>query len=146
MARWRAGLAAAGSSKAVQLSDLAASVRVCTRHAGPARTTAHRRAGRGGSTFCATLVAVEKIGIRELRQHASRWVAKAKAGATIQITDRGRPVARLIPADPVETGRDALIAEGLLIPAANPRTPLRADNLIEGPPLSPILDELRADR
>jgi antitoxin (DNA-binding transcriptional repressor) of toxin-antitoxin stability system len=29
-----------------------------------------------------------KIGIRELRQNASAWIAKVKAGATIQITDR----------------------------------------------------------
>ena len=92
------------------------------------------------------ILGLEKIGIRELRQHASRWVAKASAGATIQITDRGRPVARLVPADPVASTRDKLIAEGLLSPAANPRTSLSADNLLEGPPLSQILDELRADR
>jgi prevent-host-death family protein len=89
---------------------------------------------------------MERIGIRELRQHASLWVAKAKAGATIQITDRGQPVARLVPISPAEQDRDALIADGLLIPAPNPRTPLSTDDLIEGPPLSVILDELRSDR
>lgn len=89
---------------------------------------------------------VEKIGIRELRQNASAWIAKAKAGATIQITDRGRPVARLVPLTPAEHARDRLIAEGLLIAATAPRTPLNVADLIEGPSLSSILDEQRSDR
>jgi prevent-host-death family protein len=89
---------------------------------------------------------VETIGIRELRQNASVWVAKAKAGVTIQITDRGRPVARLVPLTPAEQARDKLIAEGQLIPATAPRVPLRMSDLIEGPSLTSILDEQRAER
>ena len=89
---------------------------------------------------------VEVIGIRELRQNASAWVAKAKAGVTIQITDRGRPVARLVPLTPAEQARDKLIAEGQLIPATAPRIPLRMADLVEGLSLSSILDEQRADR
>lgn len=89
---------------------------------------------------------MEQIGIRELRQHASRWIAKAKAGATIQITDRGEPVARLVPVDPGDKRRNTLVADGLLIPAAKPRTPLRVGDLIQGPPLSKILEDLRSDR
>ncbi len=34
----------------------------------------------------------EQIGIRELRQHASRYVAKCAAGESFVITERGRPV------------------------------------------------------
>jgi prevent-host-death family protein len=41
----------------------------------------------------------EKIGIRELRQHASRYVAMAKAGKRVAVTDRGKLVASLVPAD-----------------------------------------------
>ena len=89
---------------------------------------------------------MEVIGIRELRQNASAWVAKAKAGVTIQITDRGRPVARLVPLTPAEQARDKLIAEGQLIPATAPRIPLRMADLVEGLSLSSILDEQRADR
>jgi prevent-host-death family protein len=89
---------------------------------------------------------VEKIGIRELRQNAGAWIAKVKAGATIQVTDRGRPVARLVPLTPAEQARDRLIAEGQLIPAAAPRIPLDVANLVEGPSLSSILDEQRSDR
>ena len=45
---------------------------------------------------------MERIGVRELRQHASRYLALVANGETIEVTDRGRPVARLIPieADP----------------------------------------------
>jgi prevent-host-death family protein len=89
---------------------------------------------------------VEKIGIRELRQNASAWIAKVKAGASIQITDRGRPVARLVPLTSTEQARDRLISEGQLIPAAAPRVPLAVADLIEGPSLSSILDEQRSDR
>ncbi|MGA9677461.1 MAG: type II toxin-antitoxin system Phd/YefM family antitoxin [Mycobacterium sp.] len=89
---------------------------------------------------------MDSIGIRELRQNASVWIAKAKAGVTIQITDRGRPVARLVPITPVEQARDQLIAEGQLIPATAPRVPLSIADLIEGPSLTSILDEQRSDR
>ena len=38
--------------------------------------------------------------MRELRQHASRYLARVEAGESLQITDRGRPVAQLVPASP----------------------------------------------
>ncbi|MFT4232643.1 MAG: type II toxin-antitoxin system prevent-host-death family antitoxin [Leucobacter sp.] len=37
------------------------------------------------------------VGIRALKQNASEVVARAAAGEVIQITDRGRPVAEIIP-------------------------------------------------
>ena len=40
---------------------------------------------------------VRTVGIRALKQNASEVVARAAAGETIQITDRGRPVAQLTP-------------------------------------------------
>ncbi|HTH87046.1 type II toxin-antitoxin system prevent-host-death family antitoxin [Mycobacterium sp.] len=89
---------------------------------------------------------MEKIGIRELRQRASVWVAKAKAGQVILITDRGQPVARLMPLTRNENARNKLIDDGQLIPAAAPRAHFRTDDLVSGPPLTPILDELRSER
>lgn len=38
-----------------------------------------------------------KAGIRELRQRASELLRQVEAGRTIEITDRGRPVALLTP-------------------------------------------------
>lgn len=54
--------------------------------------------------------------MRELRQHASRWLARVAAGETIEITDRGRLVAVLSPPRDVSVW-DRLVAAGRLIPA-----------------------------
>ena len=35
--------------------------------------------------------------MRELRQQASRYLARVAAGESFEVTDRGRPVARLVP-------------------------------------------------
>ena len=40
---------------------------------------------------------MDEVGVRELRQQASRYLARVAAGETFQVTDRGRPVALLVP-------------------------------------------------
>lgn len=45
------------------------------------------------------------LGVRELRQRASELLRRVEAGETIEVTDRGRPVAVLAPlpaGDPLE--------------------------------------------
>lgn len=37
------------------------------------------------------------IGVRALRQRASEVLRRVERGETIEVTDRGRPVARLVP-------------------------------------------------
>lgn len=55
------------------------------------------------------------IGIRELRRDASRWLARVRAGETVVVTDRGRPIAKMLPLqEPV--GYAALVAEGRIGP------------------------------
>jgi prevent-host-death family protein len=54
---------------------------------------------------------MERIGVRELRQEASRWLRRVAAGESFEVTDRGRPVALLVPA-PAGEGLDALLASG----------------------------------
>ncbi|MGH3328869.1 MAG: type II toxin-antitoxin system Phd/YefM family antitoxin [Streptomycetales bacterium] len=63
---------------------------------------------------------VEHIGVRELRQHASRYIDLVEAGATIEVTKRGRPVARLVPVECPDDRMAELIAQGVLRPAARP--------------------------
>ncbi len=53
---------------------------------------------------------MERIGVRELRQNASRYLRRVAEGESIEITDRGRPVAVLVPAR--RRGWDALVEEG----------------------------------
>jgi prevent-host-death family protein len=63
---------------------------------------------------------MRRIGIRELRQNASQYIRLVKAGETIEVTERGVPVAVLAPppAEPErkKTRREELIEQGLLIP------------------------------
>jgi prevent-host-death family protein len=40
---------------------------------------------------------MSSIGIRDLRQRASEYLRRVEAGETIEVTDRGRPVALLTP-------------------------------------------------
>jgi prevent-host-death family protein len=57
------------------------------------------------------------IGVRELRQRASELLRRVEAGETIEVTDRGRPVALLAPLPDGEP-LDRLRAAGEAIPAA----------------------------
>jgi len=59
---------------------------------------------------------MERIGVRELRQHASRYLARVATGETIEVTDRGRPVALLVPTQN-DRWQD-LVASGQVVPAA----------------------------
>jgi prevent-host-death family protein len=85
-------------------------------------------------------------GIRELRQRASELLRRVEAGETIEITDRGRPVAVLAPL-PDQRPIDRLRATGDLVPAGADLKdlpeplPLAAGQ--EAP--SSILDRLRRD-
>ncbi|MQB01768.1 MAG: type II toxin-antitoxin system prevent-host-death family antitoxin, partial [Actinobacteria bacterium] len=56
------------------------------------------------------------VGVRELRQRASELLRLVEAGETIEVTDRGRPVAVLAPL-PDQGPIDRLQASGDLIRA-----------------------------
>jgi prevent-host-death family protein len=47
---------------------------------------------------------MDSVGVRELRQRASELLRRVERGESIEITDRGRPVAVLgpVPEDPLE--------------------------------------------
>jgi prevent-host-death family protein len=72
--------------------------------------------GGNGLLLCATSSTMASVGIRELRQRASELLRRVEDGESIEITDRGRPVAVLapLPVDPLER----LIAAGDLQPGA----------------------------
>ena len=62
---------------------------------------------------------MKRIGIRELRQNASQHLREVEQGETIEVTDRGRPVARIVPVPPAAPMGviESLIASGRMIPA-----------------------------
>lgn len=90
---------------------------------------------------------ITSIGIRELRQHASRYLRLVEErGEPIEITDRGRLVALLIPA-PAGSRLERLAGSGRLHRATR-----RWAELPPPAPLAPgerapseVLEELRAD-
>ena len=68
----------------------------------------------------ATWSPVVEVGIRELRDQLSKWVARARKGEEVVITDRGKPVARLVPVDG-ESNYDRLVREGRITPSRSKR-------------------------
>ena len=90
---------------------------------------------------------MERIGVRELRQHATRYLSRVKAGETVEVTERGELVAVLAPPSPAATTRERLIAEGRLIPATGPRfIPEPVAAAPGAPSVSEALAEQRAER
>ena len=88
---------------------------------------------------------MEWIGIRELRQHASRYVRMAKEGQRVAVTERGRLVAYLVPAGEPASILDQLAAAG----AYQPPVGRMSDHLpVPAPPdgsrpLSSVVEEMR---
>jgi prevent-host-death family protein len=72
---------------------------------------------------------MSSVGIRELRQRASELLRRVEAGETIEVTDRGRPVAVLAPL-PGRGPMDRLRSAGDVIAA-------RTD-LVDLPPPLPL--------
>ncbi len=58
-----------------------------------------------------------RIGVRELRQNASVYLAQVKAGQVVEITERGTLIAVMRAPSPQAATREALIAAGRLLPA-----------------------------
>ncbi len=88
---------------------------------------------------------MDQIGVRELRQNASKYLERVKRGESIEVTVHGTPVARLNPI--VEDGLQAMIADGRVTPATldwdDLPPPLPA---VPGLSASEMLQRQRADR
>jgi len=84
------------------------------------------------------------VGIRELKARLSAYLRQVKAGATVVITDRGKPVERIMPLAPsVEDRVQELVEAGLIAWSGQKLSPLApvartrggqavADLLLEG--------------
>jgi prevent-host-death family protein len=83
-----------------------------------------------------------RIGIRELRQHASVYVDLAEKGYTVDITNRGRLVARIVPAKEPGSPLERLIAAGVILPAEEPGNLLDIEPAPPVPPGQPTASEI----
>lgn len=85
-----------------------------------------------------------RVGVRELRQNLSVYLDRVKAGETLEVTEHGRPVARLAPNVPQQLSLiDRMIADGRITPASGDHRTLPYPPSIPGRPLSEILKEMR---
>jgi prevent-host-death family protein len=67
------------------------------------------------------------VGVRELKARLSEHLARVKAGEAITVTDRGRPIARLVPVEPpaIPPRLAELLASGQVRWNGQPLPPLR---------------------
>lgn len=87
-----------------------------------------------------------RVGIRQLRQNLSVYLRRVMRGERLEVTDRGRVVAMLVPVPPAASALERMVAAGRATPAAG--------SLADLPPLkgrpstrvSEALEELRSDR
>ncbi|HEY3004379.1 MAG TPA: type II toxin-antitoxin system prevent-host-death family antitoxin [Kribbellaceae bacterium] len=86
-----------------------------------------------------------EVTVTQLRANLRDCVARARAGEDVVVTERGIPVARLVPVDGTDV-IERLTREGVLSPARSAprrkaeRSPIRPT---PGPPLSDLIGELR---
>jgi prevent-host-death family protein len=57
-----------------------------------------------------------RVGVRELRQNLSVYLRRVKQGESLDVTEHGRPVARLVPAR-AATHWEQMVADGRITPA-----------------------------
>lgn len=84
---------------------------------------------------------MDKVGVRELRQNASRILDRVKAGETVTVTDRGRSVARISPAP--ESEWEAMIESGAITPPRSTLPLHEVSPMVAAVSASAILAELR---
>jgi prevent-host-death family protein len=61
---------------------------------------------------------METIGLRELNQNPSKAVARVRAGASLVVTDRGKPVLRMVPETEHPSTLQQMVATGTVRPPA----------------------------
>ena len=89
---------------------------------------------------------LERVGIRELRQNLSVYVKRIREeGHAYEVTERGEPVARLVPLrDRPTSTYERMLADGRITPARGDLLslpePLPA---LPGKPLSQVIIEMR---
>jgi prevent-host-death family protein len=86
---------------------------------------------------------MDEVGVRELKNNLSRYLERVRNGESVVVTDRGKPVARIIPAG-IPDDLAKLIAEGKVRWSGKRVTPAsRTIKLKPGPPLSDYISEDR---
>lgn len=91
---------------------------------------------------------MERVGVRELRQNLSVYLRRVRRGESLEVTERGRPVATLQPIIDPDDRLAGLEARGIALRRGlgnlaqlPPPAKVKLDR-----PLADVLEELREDR
>ena len=88
-----------------------------------------------------------RVGVRELRQNLSVYLARVKRGESLTVTEHGAVVAELRPAAPTTGLLQRLVQSGAAVAPTRPLSSrLRPLSLRLPKPLSALLDDEREDR
>jgi prevent-host-death family protein len=96
------------------------------------------------------IVTMKCAGVADVKANLSRYLEQVKRGQEIIVTDRGRPVAKLVPLPPTEEAesarRERLIRAGVILPGKG-----RLRRSLLKPPRGPrasagVLDALLEER
>jgi prevent-host-death family protein len=89
---------------------------------------------------------VVQVGIRELRENLSAYLARVKAGDELAVTERGTVIARVVQPASEDDHIAQLIRQGTVTPAKRPKQPIdrsKLPKLPPGPSLSDIVIAMR---
>lgn len=95
---------------------------------------------------------MRSVGLKTLKNKLSEYVRLAAGGETVQVTDRNRVVAELVPPRARKTmtpeeSWEEMIRQGIITPARNPKGPMpKPTPVMTFEELMRDLDEARADR
>lgn len=84
-----------------------------------------------------------EVGVRELKNHLSRYLGRVRDGEEIVVTDHGRPVARLVAVDASSDRLNDLVRAGLVRPARSARGSLPGPVRGSGPVSDSVSDQRR---
>jgi prevent-host-death family protein len=95
-----------------------------------------------------------KTGVAKLKAHLSQYLDRVRAGHEVVVTDRGRPVAKLVPigrGEASESRRERLLRDGSLIGGQGRvrrslREPPEGDTRLGQGVLAALIDERRQGR
>jgi prevent-host-death family protein len=83
-----------------------------------------------------------EVGVRELKNHLSQYLAEVVKGNEVVVTDRGRAVAR-ITAISGQRVLDELVSNGVVALASAAKRPAPTERLVTTEPVSPLVAEQR---
>ena len=64
-----------------------------------------------------------QVGLRELSHHTAKIVDRVRGGETIEITDHGTPIFRMVPVKPAGSLIDRLVQQGRVRPPTSTEVP-----------------------